>query len=557
MTAPKLTPPPPTQSSLLDRWLNLLWRVLTADGQIRWSVIDTTGSNLTDIETRNHADLQNINTASYHHLTQTNHDDLTDGGNTTLHFHAADRDRANHTGTQLSTTISDFMEASQDAVGGALVDTASINFTYTDASNQITADVLPAGVDHAALGNLNSASYTHLTATNHTDLTDGGITTLHRHNASDVELERIGASTYSTVQHLQNIFHSAGWVSGGVVTDNGNGSVAVSGGNGTIRIADSETATIKFFDFAAVNPLSLTNSAQNWVYIDYNAGSPVITASTTEPSEHHTKIKLATIYRNGTELHINQTVRYEIGDHAANMIQQLQETMPYARVSGAVISETGTRKLAVTAGVFWHGLSRFTTAALNTNVSGSFSTFYGSGPFTEVTAQTTIDNTQYDNAGVLTALSANRYTNRWVYLATDGDVHVVYGRAQYVQLGDCQDESPPANIAPELNTDSFLIGRFIVRQGSTNTIQTDSAFDVEFTTASVSNHANLSGLQGGTAGEYYHLTAAEYAALGTGSGTVSNIISTPTTIATDTSYIVVGYLTVTSDFTINGNVGVF
>ncbi len=48
--------------------------------------------------------------------------------------------RANQTGTQTASTISDFTEAAQDSVGGALSDTNTIDFTYTDASNQITAD---------------------------------------------------------------------------------------------------------------------------------------------------------------------------------------------------------------------------------------------------------------------------------------------------------------------------------------------------------------------------------------------------------------------------------
>jgi hypothetical protein len=64
-----------------------------------------------------------------------------------------DRDRANHTGTQLSTTISDFTEAVQDAVGGILTDSSTIDFTYNDAGNTITAAVLPAGVNHNALTN--------------------------------------------------------------------------------------------------------------------------------------------------------------------------------------------------------------------------------------------------------------------------------------------------------------------------------------------------------------------------------------------------------------------
>ena len=44
-------------------------------------------------------------------ISATNLNTLDDGVNTTLHFHDADRARANHTGTQLSSTISDFNEA--------------------------------------------------------------------------------------------------------------------------------------------------------------------------------------------------------------------------------------------------------------------------------------------------------------------------------------------------------------------------------------------------------------------------------------------------------------
>lgn len=48
--------------------------------------------------------------------------------------------RANHTGTQLSTTISDFGEAVQDVVGGVgfIVNGSNITTTYNDASNTFT-----------------------------------------------------------------------------------------------------------------------------------------------------------------------------------------------------------------------------------------------------------------------------------------------------------------------------------------------------------------------------------------------------------------------------------
>ncbi len=47
-------------------------------------------------------------------------------------------DRANHTGTQASTTISDFAEAVQDVMGATLVQGANVTITYDDVANTIT-----------------------------------------------------------------------------------------------------------------------------------------------------------------------------------------------------------------------------------------------------------------------------------------------------------------------------------------------------------------------------------------------------------------------------------
>ena len=89
MSQVPLAPPPPSKDSGLDRWLYLLWKRVSSPAQLLWGYINFNGSNITDIETRNHADLQNINTASYTHLTSTQATDLTDGGETTLHTHPA------------------------------------------------------------------------------------------------------------------------------------------------------------------------------------------------------------------------------------------------------------------------------------------------------------------------------------------------------------------------------------------------------------------------------------------------------------------------------------
>lgn len=51
--------------------------------------------------------------AEVNNISDVNATDLTDAGETTLHYHSSDRDRANHTGTQLASTISDFQTATE------------------------------------------------------------------------------------------------------------------------------------------------------------------------------------------------------------------------------------------------------------------------------------------------------------------------------------------------------------------------------------------------------------------------------------------------------------
>lgn len=64
-------------------------------------------------------------------------------------------DSAQATGAKWATPAAGYTdEQAQDAVGSILTDTASIDFTYNDGANTISAAVLPAGVDHGGLGGL-------------------------------------------------------------------------------------------------------------------------------------------------------------------------------------------------------------------------------------------------------------------------------------------------------------------------------------------------------------------------------------------------------------------
>lgn len=64
--------------------------------------------------------------------------------------------RSNHTGSQASSTISDFNEAAQDAVGTILTDTADIDFNYDDATPAITASVKADAITHSKYQNIST-----------------------------------------------------------------------------------------------------------------------------------------------------------------------------------------------------------------------------------------------------------------------------------------------------------------------------------------------------------------------------------------------------------------
>lgn len=306
------------------------------------------------------------------------------------------------------------------------------------------------------IGNASSANYLYY------DTTSKEIT-YNTPIASEMKMLNTSGSTYSTVQHAQDIFHSAGLVDGGTITNNGNGTINVASGNGFIRAVNTDVSPIYFMSFAGVNNIALTNLTLNYIIVSYNAGTPLVSATTTPPN-NQTSILIADVYRDGTTLIVDSTVKYKVNDHAANMILMNQETMPMAHVSGSIIAEVATLKFSITAGVFWFGLTRYSTAAYNSNIT-NFTYCYrnGSGGWTK-SLTGTINNTQYDDGdGTLATLTNNLYGVHWVYQLKNGDIYVLYGRDNYT-LANAENSSPPSDVPSEISNFGKLNAKIIVRK---------------------------------------------------------------------------------------------
>ena len=325
-------------------------------------------------------------------------------------------------------------------------------------------------------------------------------------------LARVSGSTYSTVQHLQDLFHSSGVGDGGGITDDADGTITVAAGTGFIRASNSATAEIKYFDWAseAGANVALTDNDMNYVYAEYNSGSPQVIATITKRTDEHTNVYLGTVYRIGTDLHITEATRAAVGDHALKMLVRMRETMPFQRVTGGVIGETGTRNIDITAGDWWEGLTNFTTAAQDTSVADTFTYAYddGAGGWTRVTSSTDINNTQYDDgSGSLATLSNNLYGVHWVYLSQDDNIQVLYGTTNGT-LTVAQDADAPASVPPEFAENHVrLVGKIIIKKSDSSFTSIQTAFNGGFGFGVAADHGGLTGLSDDDHAQYPYISS--------------------------------------------------
>jgi hypothetical protein len=289
---------------------------------------------------------------------------------------------------------------------------------------------------------------------------------------------------------------------------------------------------------------AITNQSvpvENLYYLsaDYNSGTPIakVTTAAAAGINNDSVVLIGFLFNVAGVIHFMQT-----GDVPVDLAQKYHSLEQFrygyvAKVFGGTVSSASARYLQVTSGYYKQGAAFAATLALNTAVSGSFVRIYGdnSAGFTRVESQTQLNNTHYWNGttDTLTALSAGRYTVRWIYQVINTTNYIVefIHDLQYTTLGAARGSSAPIQLPVELRSPigpATLIARVIVQEGTTNAIETvNYSLSNQPTATTTSEHNELAGLQGGTANEYYHLTAAQTAiATQAASDTVAGYVTT-------------------------------
>lgn len=295
---------------------------------------------------------------------------------------------------------------------------------------------------------------------------------------------------------------SAGYLSGGALTDNLDGTVDIDAGAGYIRQNSGDTDTLQYITWLASPGLTMVDGDSTYIYVDYNSGTPQIAITTTGSTirdNENDKFELYEVVREGTELHI--TAHRQYANNAITKMQQrfysVSKVTYAASEGGLALGETGTRNVTVTAGKLWLKLDESLIAAIDTSGSDTFDRYYRDSPsgFIKQSAQTQWDNANYDDgSGSLAPLTANRYTVQYFYVETDGALVCMYGQAQYTTLAGAEGDSPPSSVPKRIEDHAILIGRMIIQEGQATATSIESALGTFFAGAQVTDHGALSGL---------------------------------------------------------------
>jgi hypothetical protein len=306
------------------------------------------------------------------------------------------------------------------------------------------------------------------------------------------------------------ITNATGW------TDNNNGTlslpqVTVALYNNTNFIEPLKVYTVASGTTGSGGIPSLFNEDTSYVVIEYNGGNPRYYVYDNDSVVTDSDVVLFMItYRSGNFVHV-----LEFGNYGAGLPNKLNDrivmTDRFARESGFSLGLSGsTGVVTLSAGVAWNGVYRQSLPSLNSQDDIFFQSFHSGGTWVYTTTSDTLNNLYYDSSTNIVLATAGKYLVNWYFRGQEVNDHLyeVWGTDEYDSVAEAQLSVEPS--LPELVTShAFLVGRIIV-QVSATTGAVESAFVSVFQSTQVTAHNDLTAIQGGSAGQYFHLTSSQY-----------------------------------------------
>jgi len=254
----------------------------------------------------------------------------------------------------------------------------------------------------------------------------------------------IGASSEFT--EFFGYHWGASRIYGGIITDNGDGTVDITAGYGMVKsstnhkidyepiaLGDAPISSNTYITWSSSSSLEPADNAYNFLYYDSDIGGINVTTDFYADIDFHRDFTIGRVYRIGTEVIIRLC-----GTNAWNFNRRVQifgdEVIGVTKKKGTMIlSESPALDLglAITEGVLHAEMvNRFTFNAFD-STDTNFTAWHrdGSSDWTQVSTDI-VNNTQYDDGtGTLGTINNNKYAVHFIYGVHDGSVHSVYGQA--------------------------------------------------------------------------------------------------------------------------------
>lgn len=350
------------------------------------------------------------------------------------------------------------------------------------------------------------------------DVTSFITTQINNLNFSDINIDStnlINNPSYLTnLSDFYNFSQSGGHFEGFDITDNGDGSINVSGGTGLLREEPIETSRLITIKFNPVNNLYLTDNQQSYLVAN-NQGSIYIVNSQNDFNCMNICI-IANMFRDGTHIDYMKSTANNIDSNRKYRRKEFQQKGIVEIGQGSKVSNPSGLYIYVSAGSFQHILSNVDSTAIDTLNGDTFVSYYrnGSGGQNKIEDLVEIDNLHYDDgSGTLGNLNSGKQTSFQVFqIPTSHGNHVIVVYDQNIPTNSLVDQeilSLPTNLPPIAVTLGCPIAQIIIQKSSTYINEIRNVENITFVSNSSTLHNNLNGLQGGTLNEYYHLTNTE------------------------------------------------
>lgn len=311
---------------------------------------------------------------------------------------------------------------------------------------------------------------------------------------------------------------STGVTSGGNISyDAVNNNIVITGGVVALRDNNTDISDLNEYVFYGRN-FSINMSATEYIYVKYNGTSPPVLMNTTNfgDIDGRTAVSLYLVQKESeAELHWISAKGQNVG-LGLKLRRMLYDTNRFAHGGGAAVGSGGALNLTITTGKFYYGLNYVETMARNTSTGDTLEYYFINGSNYTSNVQYQVNNTYYDNNGVPTLMTNNKFKVDWIFLelsnnpAYDSEFAAVMGQNQYNTFAEAETEKVPSNLPTPISAMGVIVGRVIIQKSATVPHSIESSFAIQFTPSLATDHNLLSNLQGGTTNEYYHMSASQY-----------------------------------------------